>query len=108
MSLLQPLQGKLIEPIHSRRHLTRMDRFNEFALKWLQPRPMRYAFSSIASVIIFTAVFAALRPHMIALHEATVAFEQVLLSTAPDDYFLVDLDIRSEEHTSELQSRGLI
>lgn len=77
----------------SRRHVTRLDRFNEFALRWLQPRPMRYAFSSIASIIIFSAVFAALRPHMIALHEATLAFEQVQISTTPDEYFLLDYDI---------------
>ena len=77
----------------ARQHLTRLDRFNEFALKWFQPRPMRYAFSSIASIIIFSAVFAALRPHMIALHEATLALEQVQISTTPDEYFLLDYDI---------------
>src|ERR1041385_345144 len=48
----------------ARRNATTVDAFNEWALKWLQPRPMRYAFSSLASIIIFTAVFAALRPHM--------------------------------------------
>ena len=37
---------------------------------WLQPRPMRYAFSSLASLILFSAVFLALWPHMLALHEA--------------------------------------
>ncbi len=77
----------------ARQHSTRLDRFNEFALRWLQPRPMRYAFSSIASFIIFTAVFAALRPHMIALHEATLAFQQVQISTTPDEYFLLNYDI---------------
>jgi len=46
---------------------------------------MRYAFSSLASVFIFTLVFAALRPHMIALREATVAFEQVQITVVPDD-----------------------
>ena len=70
----------------ARHHLTQLDRFNEFALKWLQPRPMRYAFSSIASIIIFSAVFAALRPHMIALHEATMAFQQVQLIGVPDEF----------------------
>ena len=50
---------------------------------------MRYAFSSLASIIIFTAVFAALRPHMIALHEATLAFEEVQISTTPDEHFLL-------------------
>jgi len=75
------------------RNATTVDAFNEWAVKWLQPRPMRYAFSSLASIIIFTAVFAALRPHMIALHEATLAFEQVQISTTPDEYFLLDYDI---------------
>ena len=70
----------------ARQHLTQLDRFNEFALKWFQPRPMRYAFSSIASIIIFSAVFAALRPHMIALHEATMAFQQVQLIEVPDEF----------------------
>lgn len=47
---------------------------------WLQPAVMRYAFSSLASVIIFAAVFSALRPHMIALHEAAVAFDQASIT----------------------------
>jgi len=50
--------------------------FGDLVRAWLQPAMMRYAFSSLASVIIFAAVFAALRPHMIALHEAAVAFDQ--------------------------------
>ncbi len=77
----------------ARRDATTMDAINDWALKWLQPRPMRYAFSSLASIIIFSAVFAALRPHMIALHEASLAFEQVQISTTPDEYFLLDYDI---------------
>jgi anti-sigma factor RsiW len=75
------------------RNASPMDRINDFAFKWLQPFAMRYAFSSVASIIIFTAVFAALRPHMIALHEATLAFEQIQLTTTPDDYFLAGYDI---------------
>ncbi|SRR5581483_1338372 len=75
--------------VRARQRATSVDRFNEWALRWLQPRPMRYAFSSFASIIIFSAVFAALRPHMIALHEATLAFEQVQLATTPDEYFLL-------------------
>jgi hypothetical protein len=77
----------------ARRNATTMDAINDWALKWLQPRPMRYAFSSLASIIIFSAVFAALRPHMIALHEASLAFEQVQIATTPDEYFLLDYDI---------------
>jgi len=78
----------------ARRQETPMDRVNDWALRWLQPRPMRYAFSSFASIIIFTLVFAALRPHMMALHEATVAYEQMQQFSAPDDdTYLVVLDI---------------
>jgi len=77
----------------ARLNATTMDAVNDWALKWLQPRPMRYAFSSLASIIIFTAVFAALRPHMIALREATLAFEQVQLTTVPDDLSVAGYDI---------------
>jgi hypothetical protein len=52
---------------------------------WLQPVMMRYAFSSLASVILFACVFAAMRPQMIALHEAALAFDQ-----APITIELVD------------------
>ena len=79
--------------LRARRNATTIDRVNDWALKWLQPRPMRYAFSSIASIIIFTAVFAALRPHMIALREATLAFEKVQLTTVPDDFVVAGYDI---------------
>jgi Putative zinc-finger len=75
------------------RNASALDRINDFALRWLQPFAMRYAFSSIASIIIFAAVFAALRPHMIALHEATLAFQQIQLTTTPDEYLLVGYDI---------------
>lgn len=54
--------------------------FGDVVRAWLQPALMRYAFSSLASVIIFAAVFSALRPHMIALHEAAVAFEQASIT----------------------------
>src|SRR6266567_6593614 len=77
----------------ARRDATTMDAINDWALKWLQPRPMRYAFSSLASIIIFTAVFAALRPHMIALREATLAFEQVQITTVPEEWFVAGYDI---------------
>lgn len=75
------------------RQATTMDLFNDWALKWFQPRPMRYAFSSIASIIIFTCVFAALRPHMIALHEASLAFEQMQLTAPDDEYYILGYDI---------------
>jgi Putative zinc-finger len=77
--------------VRAHRNATTVDLINDWALKWLQPRPMRYTFSSLASIVIFTAVFAALRPHMIALHEASVALEQVQITTvAGDDPLLAD------------------
>jgi hypothetical protein len=54
--------------------------FGDVVRAWLQPVMMRYAFSSLASVIIFAAVFSALRPHMVALHEAAVAFDQASIT----------------------------
>jgi len=58
----------------------------EVVSSWLEPVAMRYAFSSLASVIIFTCVFAALRPHMIAMHEAALAFEQIPIIRDPDPF----------------------
>ncbi len=77
----------------TRRNATTMDVVNDFALKWLQPRPMRYAFSSLASIIIFACVFAALRPHMIALHEAELAFDQMQITSQPIDLWRGGYDI---------------
>ena len=44
--------------------------------EWLQPLAMRYAFSSLASILLFSAVFLSLKPHMVALHEAALAFDE--------------------------------
>src|SRR4029434_8859069 len=41
---------------NAHRHGSAIDLFNDWALKWFQPRFMRYAFSSFASVIIFALV----------------------------------------------------
>jgi hypothetical protein len=38
--------------------------------RWLEPRLMPYTIGSFASVILFAAMFAGLRPHFIALREA--------------------------------------
>jgi hypothetical protein len=54
---------------------------------------MRYAFSSLASIFIFALVFAALRPHMIALREATLAFDQVQITNG-DPLLAAGFDIR--------------
>jgi hypothetical protein len=77
--------------VRAHRNATTLDLINDWALRWLQPRPMRYAFSSLASIVIFSAVFAALRPHMIALREAAVALEQVQITTPPGDDPMYDI-----------------
>src|SRR5207253_9658495 len=43
--------------------------------------------------ILFAAVFAALRPHMIALHEAAQAFDEVAAVNQSIDFFLPRYDI---------------
>src|SRR5688572_14229749 len=60
----------------ARRNAPFGEAFVDLISVWLQPRAMRYAFSSVASIILFAAVFTALRPHMLALQEAATAFEQ--------------------------------
>src|SRR6267142_2700715 len=50
--------------------------FEDLIITALQPRLMRYAFSSLASLVLFSAVFLALRPHMLALHDAARAFDE--------------------------------
>src|SRR6266550_822570 len=44
--------------------------FGERVAHWLQPKLMPYTVGSLASVVLFVTVFAALRPHFVALHEA--------------------------------------
>jgi hypothetical protein len=51
--------------------------FGDVVSAWLQPVMMRYVFSSLASVIIFGSVFTAMRPQMVALHDAAVVLDRV-------------------------------
>ena len=60
--------------------------FVDFISVWLQPRAMRYAFSSVASIVLFASVFVALRPHMLALREAATAFEQFNAASSSGPY----------------------
>jgi hypothetical protein len=47
---------------------------------------MRYAFSSVTSILLFSLVFLALRPHMIALHEAAGALNDFTAAVEPGPY----------------------
>jgi Putative zinc-finger len=66
--------------------------FGDLVSKWLEPVVARYAFSSVASIILFAAVFAALRPQMIALHEAAQALDRIAMAE-PADLFAPAYDI---------------
>jgi anti-sigma factor RsiW len=67
--------------------------FGDLVSSWLQPVMMRYVFSSLASVIIFGSVFAAMRPQMVALRDAAVVLDQVPVSLEPADHFRPGYDI---------------
>ena len=41
--------------------------------RWLEPKLMPYTVGSLASVLLFAAMFAGLRPHFIALREAAIS-----------------------------------
>lgn len=49
--------------------------------RWVEPRLMPYTVGSFASVILFVAMFAGLRPHFEALHEAATQSNIVFLVT---------------------------
>lgn len=44
--------------------------FRQLLTRWLEPRLMPYSVGSLASVLLFASMFAGLRPHFAALHEA--------------------------------------
>ncbi len=55
---------------------------------FLEPRLMPYSVGSVASVILFIAMFAALRPHFVALHEAAEQSRAVYVMPASKIYDL--------------------
>jgi hypothetical protein len=73
---LIPSINKALVAEASERKTRRNTTVGDLVSAWLQPRLMRYAFSSFASLILFTGVFMAFRPHMLALHEAARAFDE--------------------------------
>ena len=60
-----------------RSHVTFADVISE--LLW--PRVTRYAFSSVASLLLFASVFLALRPQLIALNAAVRAFDAAITTS---------------------------
>jgi Putative zinc-finger len=71
----------------AQRRAPKSEIFVDYISIWLQPRAMRYAFSSVMSILLFSLVFLALRPHMIALHEAAGALNEfAVASNEPGSY----------------------
>jgi putative zinc finger protein len=70
----------------ARRRAPKSEIFVDYISVWLQPRVMRYAFSSVTSLLLFSLVFLALRPHMIALHEAAGALNDLTVAVEPGIY----------------------
>ena len=70
----------------AQRRAPKSEIFIDYISVWLQPRVMRYAFSSVTSILIFSLVFLALRPHMIALHEAAGALNDFTAAVEPGSY----------------------
>ncbi len=55
----------------------------EIVAQWLEPRLMPYGVGSLASVILFVSMFAALRPHFVALQEAARQSSTLLAQSNP-------------------------
>jgi len=70
----------------ARRRAPKSEVFVDYISVWLQPRIMRYAFSSVMSILLFSLVFLALRPHMIALHEAAGALDDLTVAVESGTY----------------------
>ena len=92
VDLAPSIKKALITQAAARRSLHQTT-FGDVVSGWLQPVTMRYVFSSLASVIIFGCVFAAMRPQMVALHEAAVVLDQVPISIEPAGVFRPGYDI---------------
>ncbi len=90
--LISSVNAIVLEEAYAQRRRAQST-FGDVVREWLQPRPMRYAFSSLASILLFAAVFLSLRPHMIALHEAALAFDETAIIREVPDFLSVGYDI---------------
>jgi len=91
---LIPSINKALVAEASAQRARRNTTFGDLVTTVLQPRLTRYAFSSLASVILFSAVFLALRPHMLALHDAARAFDESSAAAGnPSDTLRMSFDI---------------
>lgn len=102
IDLAQSINEALAIEAGARRLSPRLS-FGERVTRWLQPRLMPYTVGSFASVLLFMTVFAALRPHFVALHEAALqstANNSVIFLSDPG--FVLDLNqpVNSENYAA--------
>lgn len=70
---------------------------------WLRPRLMPYTVGSFASVLLFMTVFAALRPHFVALHEAALqstANSKIIFLSDPGSVLDLNQPVNSEYYAA--------
>jgi Putative zinc-finger len=85
--LVTSINRKLVGEVATRQRRAQ-ETVGDFLLELLQPFMMRYAASSLASILLFAGVFLGFRPHMIALHEAAVALDSAELISPIGSYDL--------------------
>lgn len=73
--------------------------FGNRIARFLEPRLMPYSVGSVASVILFIAMFAGMRPHFEALHQAAAQSSAVYVVPASDGYDLTK-PVRSEDYAA--------
>lgn len=73
--------------------------FGDRLARFLEPRLMPYSVGSVASIILFVAMFAALRPHFEALHEAAAQSSAVYVVPRSVGYDL-NKPVRSEDYAA--------
>jgi hypothetical protein len=86
-SLASSITDALVIEAAARRQSPELS-FRERVAIWLEPRLMPYGVGSLASVILFISMFAALRPHFIALQEAARQSSTVLAFRSKTTYDL--------------------
>jgi Putative zinc-finger len=65
--------------------------------RFLEPRLMPYTVGSFASVILFALMFAALRPHFVALREAAMQNSSVIVLTTTDAGYDLNKPVTPED-----------
>jgi hypothetical protein len=65
--------------------------------RFLQPRVMPYTVGSFASVILFALMFAALRPHFVALREAAIQSSGVVVLRTPSIVYDLNKPVTPED-----------